>query len=221
MTQRIISRAEWGADRDSLPATKMRLPAGAVYIHHTTSEVTGDVAADMRAIEATGLRRFGQFSYSFCIHPKNGEILEGCGLRRGAHTVQRNSTSFGIAWCGNYDERAPKIQQMDATRWLIRHLVAEGHLMADAPVLGHRDVVATACPGAKLYPLLDAIRHPWEETSMADDPNLPNLPDIKFFIPIVNAQTGECRGYYIVASDGQLHAFGPGAPFYGRSEVPS
>lgn len=59
------------------------------------------------------------------------------------------------------------------------------------------------------------------EEPMPDNPDLPNLPDIKFFVPIVNATTGECRGYYIVSADGQLHAFGPGAPYYGRSEVPS
>jgi hypothetical protein len=64
------------------------------------------------------------------------------------------------------------------------------------------------------------IMPPNRKDAMANDPNLPDLPDIKFFIPIVNSTTGECRGYYIVASDGQLHSFGPGAPYHGRSEVP-
>lgn len=54
---------------------------------------------------------------------------------------------------------------------------------------------------------------------MADDPNLPNLPDIMGFYPVINSTTGECTGYYILAKDGELHAFGPGAKFYGRSEV--
>lgn len=54
---------------------------------------------------------------------------------------------------------------------------------------------------------------------MADDPNIPNLPDILGFYPVINTQTGECTGYYILAKDGELHAFGPGAKFYGRSEV--
>jgi len=55
--------------------------------------------------------------------------------------------------------------------------------------------------------------------TMPDDPTLPNLPDILGFYPIVNTTTGECTGYYILAQDGELHAFGPGAKFYGRSEV--
>lgn len=57
------------------------------------------------------------------------------------------------------------------------------------------------------------------EEHMPDDPNLPNLPDILGFYPVINTTTGECTGYYILAQDGELHAYGPGAKFYGRSEV--
>lgn len=217
---KIYSRAEWGANKASLPPSRMTLPAGAVYIHHSVTQPSSSPGRDMQAIESIGMQRFGQFPYSYCIHPKGGAVLEGCGLRRGAHTSQRNSNSFGLCWIGNYNEQNPSVQQLQATRDLIAHLTAEGHLSAAAPVLGHRDVYATACPGDKLYALLDAIRHPWEETALPDDPNIPNLPDIKFFIPIVGSE-GKCTGYYIVSSDGQLHAFGPGAPFHGRSEVPS
>jgi hypothetical protein len=216
----IIARTVWGANPRSLPKATMRLPALRVWIHHSVTTITGDVYGDMRAIEAVGMRRFGQFPYSYVIHPRAGEVLEGCGIFRGAHTAGDNSRSFGICWAGNYEDRAPKAQQFDATRWLIAELRRRGHLVAHAPVAGHRDAAATACPGSKLYGMLDLIRHPWEET-VPDNPDIPNLPDIKFFVPIVNASTGECRGYYIVSADGQLHAFGPGAPYLGRSEVPS
>lgn len=57
------------------------------------------------------------------------------------------------------------------------------------------------------------------EAHMPDDPNLPNLPDIMGFYPVINTTTGEATGYYILAKDGELHAFGPGAKYYGRSEV--
>lgn len=79
----------------------------------------------------------------------------------------------------------------------------------------HFDHVHVAVPRGRF--LTHALAE--KEEPMPDDPALPNLPDIKFFVPIVNATTGECRGYYIVSSDGQLHAFGPGARFHGRSEV--
>lgn len=64
------------------------------------------------------------------------------------------------------------------------------------------------------------LTHPFgEEEPVPDDPNLPNLPDVAGFYPVVNTTTGECTGYYILATNGELHAFGPGARFYGRSEV--
>lgn len=219
MTQRIITREEWGANPRSLPAATMRLPATEVYLHHSVTAVSDYPIADIRAIERIGITRFNQFSYSYVIHPKSGEIFEGCGTRRGAHTAQKNSTSFGICWAGNYDERQPKVQQLESTRWLIAELTKRGHLLPGAPIRGHRDTgFATACPGSKLYALLDVIRYPWEE-NMPDDPSLPNLPDIMGFYPVINNNVGEATGYYILSKDGQLHAFGPGAKFYGRSEV--
>lgn len=218
----IVARTVWGAKPASLPRLDMRLPATQVFIHHSVTGVTSDPYADMRAIEAVGLQRFGQFSYSYCVHP-TGTILEGCGTGRGAHTAQKNSTSFGICHIGNYEERNPTIQQIEATRQLIGWLEEQGYLIPGADVVGHRDVFGTetACPGQKLYAVLDMIRQPWGETAMPDDPNLPNLPNIMGFYPIVNTTTGQCNGYYVLSDDGQLHAFGPGAPFFGRSEVPS
>ena len=174
----IVGRDEWGADPDSLPRNrdgsprKMRLPAREVWLHHSVTTPTTHPGADMRGIEHIGLSRFGQFSYSYCIHP-TGTILEGCGDRVGAHTAGRNSTSFGICLIGNYEERSVKVQQIHAVRWLIAHLIAIGKLKRGAyPTGGHRDVKSTACPGAKAYRLLDAMREPWAG-SVPDTPHAP------------------------------------------------
>lgn len=172
---RIVPRAEWLAKPVSLPSADMRLPATQVFIHHSVTPVTDNMAADVRTIETIGLQRFGQFSYSYVIHPHDGEIFEGCGLQRGAHTSQRNSTSFGICWIGNYEERAPKIQQVEATRWLIHKLTADGHLIPGADIKGHRDVYSTACPGANVYKLMPVIRTPWEERVAGERPKV-NAP---------------------------------------------
>lgn len=192
----------------------MRLPATQVFIHHSVTNVTNDPLADMRVIETTGLARFGQFSYSYCIHPHEGEILEGCGLLRGAHTAQRNSISFGICWIGNYEERLPKVQQLDATRWLIAWLTKAGHLIPGADIKGHRDVYATACPGSKLYTMLDVIRHPWEGTTAMPDDNVfeAQAPIVAFEV------TPDGQGYYVVTADGAVFAFGS-AKYLGRVEV--
>lgn len=219
----IVGRAEWGA-RYPLPKDPMVLPARALYLHHTVTPVTPHPYADMRLVEDVGARRFGHISYSYVVHP-DGTVMEGCGLRRGAHTEGRNSTSFGVALIGNYDERNPTVWQMDGVRALVAHLITAGALRYGVyPTGGHRDVKATACPGAKAYRLLDLMRLPWtignQETPMADNPDLPNLEGPLSFHPIAN-QAGEVLGYYIFSTKtGELHTHGA-VPYKGRSEDPT
>ena len=209
----VVARTVWGAAPASLPAAEMRLPATRLFIHHTVTEPTGDPYADMRVIEAIGVERFGQFSYSYCVHP-SGTILEGCGTRRGAHTAQANSGAFGVAWIGNYETRSPALAQIDATRQLIDQLHRAGWLTADAAILGHRDVYATACPGRKLYEVLDVIRHPWEGT-------MPDSEVIQAQSPIIAFEaTPTGNGYWIVTADGAVFAFGD-AKFLGRVAAPT
>lgn len=58
-----------------------------------------------------------------------------------------------------------------------------------------------------------------KEPAMPDDPNLPNITGPVEFHPIADSN-GVCTGYYIFSTKtGELHAFGPGARFFGRSEV--
>lgn len=207
----IIARTVWGASPKSLPPTAMRLPAVRVWIHHSVTNVSTDPYADMRAIERVGLQRFNQFPYSYCVHPRDGEILEGCGIRRGAHTAGQNSTSFGICWIGNYEERVPKAQQFDATRWLIAELVRRGHLAAGAPIGGHRDTgFATLCPGSKLHSMLDMIRRPWEAPKGVAPMHDPAL-DLEPIVADLACPTG---GAWLLAASGAVYAFG-GAPFLG------
>lgn len=210
----IITRTQWGANPTSLPPVGMSLPASRVFIHHSVTAVSSDPLADQRVIERIGLQRFGQFSYSYNIHPRDGEILEGCGLRRGAHTAGQNSSSFGICWVGDYTHRVPKVQQLDATRWLIYELKRRGMLRADAMILGHRDTgFATACPGAKLHAMLTTLRKPWglpEEVTPMWDPPL----QVAAFLPYWAGSGG-----YMLLTDGGIGAVGD-APFRGPQNQP-
>jgi hypothetical protein len=60
-----------------------------------------------------------------------------------------------------------------------------------------------------------------QEVAVPD--NDPNLPDIVGPVQFAIAGSdvgGVCQGYYIFShATGELHSFGPGAKFYGRSEV--
>lgn len=52
--------------------------------------------------------------------------------------------------------------------------------------------------------------------------NDPNLPDITgpVSLSVLSNSNGDCTGYFIFShATGELHAFGPGAKFQGRSEV--
>lgn len=83
----------------------------------------------------------------------------------------------------------------------------------------HRNHVHAALPrGVFLTPLSHPLRT--MEAVMADDPNLANITEGPVsFHPIFNAE-GHCTGYYIFSQKtGELHSFGDGAPYYGRSEV--
>lgn len=58
-----------------------------------------------------------------------------------------------------------------------------------------------------------------KEPVMPDDPNMPNITYPVEFHPVVNSD-GVCQGYYLFSvKTGEIHAYGPGAPFYGRSEI--
>lgn len=57
-----------------------------------------------------------------------------------------------------------------------------------------------------------------EATVVPDNPDLPNIEGPLTFHPCI-ATDGMCKGYYIFSvSTAELHAFGAGAPYYGRSE---
>lgn len=119
---------------------------------------------------------------------------------------------------------APQLAELIHAGPGITQAVKNGRLVDGPAAFGpatwsdHRDHIHVAVPrGTFLTPLSHPLRT-LEVPVVPDDPNLPNLPDIKWFIPVVSS-TGECTGYYIVSADGQLHAFGPGAKYYGRSEV--
>lgn len=55
--------------------------------------------------------------------------------------------------------------------------------------------------------------------AVPDDPNLPNITGPVSFHPIFTSD-GRCTGYYIFSQKtGEVHSFGPGATYHGRSEV--
>lgn len=93
------------------------------------------------------------FGYNFAVD-MDGTIWEGRGLDTvGTHTGNNNGDSIGIAVQGRYDDHTQQMPdaQFNALVWLTKHIQG---VYGNIPMLRHRDVTATACPG----------RHfPWNE----------------------------------------------------------
>lgn len=157
------TRSQWGASYDvNQRATMTGLPVATIYIHHTVTNPSNDPNRDMAQIEQIDIGRFGIPSYSWVVHP-SGVVLEGMGVHRGAHTINnanqsQNNIAFGISNIGNYENDQPTDAQLKAIAELIHYINDNGWLQADWQLRGHRDVYATACPGANLYPRLGDIR---------------------------------------------------------------
>lgn len=156
----IQPRSSWGARYADGDLTLTGLATG-VFIHHTASaQVRDDVEAEraaMRGLESTGKLRFGTgISYNVLVFP-SGRAYQGVSFnRRGAHTDGRNSIVRSICFVGNYEVHQPS----DAAMATARAIIAEGRgkwWTRDAPVRGHRDIKATACPGRNVYARLGEL----------------------------------------------------------------
>lgn len=207
----VVSRKTWGAVKEqNRPA--MPLPAREVWLHHTVTRVTGDPHADAREVQRVGIARFGYISYSYLVHP-TGVVLEGQGLRVGAHTKNRNSISYGVSLIGNYEERQMEDAQVESVRRLVDWLQDNGKLRTGVyPTGAHRDLQATACCGRHAYARLPEIRRPWEpppdaQTTPAGGVVVANAP----FAAILAHPRG---GYLQVGRDGGIFNWGD-APFFG------
>lgn len=89
-----------------------------------------------------------------------------------------------------------------------------GRKVAPYAAASHHDHVHIAVPLGTIVPPIPGVI-----PVMPDDPNLPNITGPVSFHPIVDS-AGNCTGYYIFSQKtGELHSFGPGTKYYGRSEV--
>ena len=129
-----------------------------IVIHHTGNPCDDDLSAEEihASHQAQGWAGIG---YHFVIR-KDGSIELGRpDWSVGAHAYGFNSDSIGIHVCGNFDQAEPTKAQLDALPQLIADICdAYGLIAADTIVVGHRDLMATACPGDNLYKHMGTIR---------------------------------------------------------------
>lgn len=161
----IIDRRSWGY-RYGLGWGFRALPATTAWLHHSVTthlSAGASYSADreqMRVLDRIGYQRFNYadggwtrpagagISYTYVVFP-SGRIFQGHDARRKAsHTSGHNTDGIGICLAGNYDNRPPTENQLDAVAWLLNDAVRRGELDTARLDGGHRDTgFATSCPG--------------------------------------------------------------------------
>lgn len=142
---------------------KKRSSTKRAIIHHTAS---GDVSA----ATIHGWHRnqgWAGIGYHFVIRT-SGAIERGRSeWSIGAHSgPQGNGDSIGIVLTGNFENGKPTAAQIDALVWLIKDYLIPKY--GQLQVIGHKDVMPTACPG-KNFPWSD-LKNRLEEKQMPEVP---------------------------------------------------
>ena len=139
---------------------KQRNKTNRFIIHHTASQ---DVPAS--TIHQWHLNQgWSGIGYHFVIR-QNGDIERGRAENLiGAHAGEKgNPDSIGIVLTGNFETGKPTTAQMDSLVWLLKYYLFPKYGVK--PVIGHKDVMATACPG-KNFPWAE-LRARLEDDEMA------------------------------------------------------
>lgn len=120
-----------------------RLATKRIVIHHSASP---DVSASI--IHSWHLSRgWAGIGYHYVIRV-NGDIERGRPeWARGAHAPPANSDSIGICVAGNFEIDIPSADQIDALVRLLKDIRARYE--KNLPVIGHKDVMSTLCPGSR------------------------------------------------------------------------
>jgi hypothetical protein len=158
---KVYTREEWGAQKRNGFGTR-KYPVSTAHIHHDAGAGLPETAtvaqekAYMRRIEASNPN--GTFPYNRAIFA-SGRVYAGTSFNRvGAHTKGHNTKGAGFVLIGNFQTKNPTKKQWASLIKIIRQEKAKGRLKANAPIYGHFETSATACPGAKVRPRMAEIR---------------------------------------------------------------
>ena len=144
-----------------------------IVVHHTAG--TANLNDPMQAIRDiyhfhADSRQWGDIGYNYIID-QDGRVYEGRyggdGVI-GAHAGLGNNGSIGIAVLGNYEQQAVPERVIASLGQFISKKAAKhkidpdgfsnfrGRLMPN--IFGHKDIMATSCPGINLYEKLPILR---------------------------------------------------------------
>lgn len=146
-----------------------------ITVHHTAMKVNGDNRSGVERMRAlyqyhANNRGWGDIGYHYLID-ENGQIYEGKSGGNyvvAGHAYCNNIGTVGVALLGNFEEEEPTPEQLQSLQWLIVDLAGEYDIDLNRsvtfhgkhmdPVVAHRDLLATECPGFYVYGAMAQIR---------------------------------------------------------------
>jgi N-acetyl-anhydromuramyl-L-alanine amidase AmpD len=127
-----------------------------IVIHHTGENDIDASAQDInRWHQGKGWAGIG---YHYVIR-KDGTIEQGRPhWVVGAHAYGENWHTIGIHVSGDFMTGEPTDAQIQSLAMLLANLCTDYGLPIDGDhIVGHRDLMATSCPGTNLYSMMDTI----------------------------------------------------------------
>lgn len=128
-----------------------------IVLHHTGNPTDDDLSAAEidTSHKAQGWTCIG---YHYVIR-KDGTVEIGRPhWTVGAHAYGENNQTIGIHVCGNFEIGEPTDAQIESLAMLLANLCTDYSLPIDRDhIVGHRELMSTACPGENLFAQMDTI----------------------------------------------------------------
>jgi len=144
-------------------------------VHHTAQKIAGDTRTPIERIRAlyafhANNRGWGDIGYNYLID-EEGTIYEGRSGGDnvvGGHVYCGNVGTLGVALIGNFNEEEPSQAQVHALQWLLDDLAeihdidlhknVTFHGKSIPPIVRHKDLIATECPGYYMSAAIGQVR---------------------------------------------------------------
>ena len=128
-----------------------------IVIHHTGNPTDDDLsAAEIDARHKS--QGWSCIGYHYVVR-KDGTVEIGRPhWTIGAHAFGENKHTIGIHVCGNFEIGEPTDRQIESLAMLLANLCTDYGLTIDRDhIVGHRELMSTACPGENLFAEMDTV----------------------------------------------------------------